>query len=306
MASTGLLLDHDRCPRLAHWGMRWQAPNINASEALALAVDAGVMSEEKNPGQLAGDTIMTIASERRLNVEGSQYDCALHLASLADLITTVLRTGSPAWARPAARTWQTLTWESSAFVEAGIRLRRVAIVDRWSDERKLHELHSWRTLGEQALYELPMTITVIVTGQRRLGRYHSPWTRGFLHPHSHNLRIQKRSGESFSGGWAECWRELHDEIEREQWLEMMRKDGALPQVMLSLDVPVPGEELLRRVRALARNKMLGIFGTTNTPPPTISACNWPRKCKFHDCCWQLKEPSINTGFVQLAQLIHTS
>lgn len=306
MGSTEVLLNHDRCPRLAHWGMRWQAPNIDASEALALAIDAGVMSEEKDPGQWAGDTIMTIASERRLNVPGSQYDCALHLASLADIIVTTLRTGTGAWARPTPRTWQTLAWESSAFVEAGIRLRRVALVDRWTDERREHELHSWRTLGEQAIYELPMTLTVVVIGNRRIGRYHSPWSKGFLHPRSKNLRIKKRGGESFKGDWVECWREQHDEIERDDWLEMMHKDGVLPEVCFPVLVDIPKDGFRVPIRALAENKMREIFSTQKTPPPTISACDWPRRCKFHDCCWKLKEPTEGSGFVRLAQLIHTS
>lgn len=306
MGSAEVLLNHDRCPRLAHWGMRWQAANIDASEALALAVEAGVMSEEKDPGQCAGDTIMTIASERRLNVPGSQYDCALHLASLADIITTVLRTGTPAWAHPTSRAWQTLVWESSAFIEAGIRLRRIALVDRWSDERKLHELHSWKTLGEQAIYELPMTITVVVIGHRRIGRYHSQWSKGWLHPRSKTLRIQKRSGESFKGGWVECWREQHDGISRDYWLDMMHKDHVMPEVLFPVTVDLPRDNLLVPIRALAEHKMQEIVAAPKTPPPTISACDWPRRCKFHDCCWHLKEPTAHSGFVQLPQLIHTS
>lgn len=306
MGSTEVLLNHDRCPRLAHWGMRWQAPNIDASEALALAIDAGVMATDGDPGQFAGDTIMTIASERRLNVPGSQYDCALHLASLADIITTVLRTGTPAWARPTDRTWQTMVWESSCFIEAGIRLRRIALVDRWSDERRMHELHSWRTLGEQAVYELPMTISVVVIGNRRVGRYPSPWSRGWLHPRSRTLRIQKRGGETFKGGWTECWREQHDEIEREHWIEMMRKDGVLSEHLFPIMVDLPKDGFLVPARALAQSKMQSIVTTTKTPPPTISACDWPRRCKFHGCCWNLKEPTANAGFVPLPQLIHSS
>lgn len=306
MGSADVLLNHDRCPRLAHWGMRWQAQNIDASEALALAVDEGVMCEGNDPGQFAGDTIMTIASERRLNVPGSQYDCALHLASLADLITTALRTGTPAWARPAARTWQTLIWESSAFIERGIRLRRVVLVDRWSEERKLHELHSWRTLGEQAVYELPMTLTVIVHGQRRVGRYHTPWSQGWLHPLSKELRIKKRSGERFQGNWRECWREQHGEIDRDRWLEMMHKDKVMPEVMFNVDAPVPPDKLLVPVRTLAQDKMQALVESARTPRPTISACDWPRKCKFHACCWGFKDPNERNGFVRISQLVSTT
>lgn len=306
MSSSEHLLNHDRCPRLAYWSKLWRAPNIDASEALALAVDAGVTSEEKDPGQHAGDTVMTIASERTLNVPGSQYECALHLASLADLITTTLRTGTPPWARPESRSWKTLTWESSCFVEGGIRLRRIALVDRWSDERKGHELHSWRTLGEQAIYELPMTITVIIIGHRRIGRYPSAWTRGWLHPRSRSLRIQKRGGETFKGGWVECWREEHDEISRDQWLEMMHKDKVLPELIFPVTADIPEDGFLVPIRALAENKIREVFSARETPPPTLSACDWPKRCKFHGCCWNLKEPRKLSGFVPLQQLMHTS
>lgn len=306
MSSSENLLNHDRCPRLAYWSTLWQAPYIDVSEALAQAVDAGVMSMEADPGRHAGDMVMTIASERTLNVAGSQYECALHLAALADLIVTVLRTGTSPFARPSSRTWKTLTWESSCFVEAGIRLRRVVLVDHWSEERKQHELHSWRTLGEQAIYELPMTLSVVVIGQRRISRYPSAWTRGWLHPRSRTLRIQKRGGESFKGGWTECWREQHDEISRDHWLEMMQKDHVLPKLVFPVDVDVPEDGFLVPIRALAENIMREIFQTSATPPPTISACDWPKRCKFHNCCWNLKEPTKLAGFVQLPQLIHTS
>lgn len=264
------------------------------------------MTEEADPGRFAGDTIMTIVSERTLNVPGSQYDAAMHLAALADLITTVLRTGIGAWGRPESRTWKSMVWESSAFVEDGIRLRRIVLVDHWSDDRKLHELHSWKTLGEQTIYELPMTLTVVVIGQRRISRYPSPWSRGWLHPRSRSLRIQKRGGETFKGGWVECWREQHDEISRDEWLDVMRKDNVMREVCFPVDVDLPRDGLLVPLRALAENKMREIFFTQKTPPPTISACDWPRRCKFHGCCWNLKEPTVSSGFVQLPQLIHTS
>lgn len=259
------------------------------------------MSDEPDPGVRSGDEVMTIATERELDILTSQYDCASHTAALSDIITTVLRNRSTLrYERPEDRTVKSLTWVSGAFLEpTGLRLRGIRIVDRWSDERRQAELHSWRTLGEQAVYELPMTLTVIVVGQRRDGRHHSPWSRGYLHPKSRFLRIASRVGnKSAFSGFIPCWREECDNISRDKWIDQMEEDGAMSQVLMDVDLPVPDPAFLSKIRHLAEKKMQQI-AAKDVPPPNISACDWPTPCMFRKCCWSFTEPSERNGFFRV-------
>lgn len=299
MTSAELLSAHDRCPRAGYWSQSWEANRLHPNDALRIAIDDGLLYDGDDPGQYAGDSIMSIAGERGLDFDGNRYECAMHNAALANIIVTVLRSGRP-WALPEDRKVKSFTWVSGCFVEpSGTRLRRVLCVDRWTDERKLSEMHSWRTLGEQAAYGLPMTLTVVLIGQRRDGKHHSPWSKGWLHPRSRNLRIAKRSGEKFDGNWIQCWREEQANISRDKWLDAMRADGVMHDVMFDVEVPVPDPAFLSKIGRLAERKMEAMTGTTEVPPPNISVCHWPTKCQFADCCWTFTEPSEG-DFIKIA------
>lgn len=245
---------------------------------------------------------MTLCAERGLDIAGSGiYAVAMHFAALSDVIVTVLRARMPNLGRPEDRTTKSLTWASNCFVEpSGVRLRRIVIVDRWNEERKLAESHSWRSLGEMAAYELPMSLTVVLVGQRREGKHHSPWSKGWLHPRSHNLRIRKRSGEGFDGRWIPCWREEQDELSRDLWIDTMRSDGVLGDVLFDVDLEQPCPELASKIRHLAANKLQAIREATVTPPPNISVCDWPTPCQFRECCWSFTEPSERNAFVTIS------
>lgn len=246
---------------------------------------------------------MTLAAERGLDIEGSGvYAVALHTASLADILTTVLRQAA-IWARPADKVTETSTWVSSAFLEStGLRLHRVLMVDRWSDDRSKAERHSWKTLGEQSVYELPITIHVVVLGQRRLGKWHGPFSKGYLHPHGRMLRIKKRDGESFSGKWTACWREEHDTISRDKWIDQMDADGALRESLFTIDCEPPEPKLASEIRRLAEVKLRKIREASTVPDLSPGACWWPTPCQFAYCCWNFQKPSERNGFVPVSQL----
>jgi len=300
MKSAETLLAMDRCERLAAWSQSWQVPAIHPTEVLKAAVDAGLLTDEDDPGQLAGDMVMTEAAERTLDIEGSQYSCAMNLAALADIIVTAIRASGGPWARPADLVGKTMTWESGAFLEpSGLRLRRVVLVSRWNSERFLAETNSWKCLGEVSIYQMPMTMTVVLIGQRRDGRHHSPWSKGWLHPQSRTLRIRKRSGE-FDGKWIECWRETSD-FNKEFWIEQLRQDYVLNDVLFEKQIKVPEQGVMAKIRHLAEKKLQRLAKMTETPEPTLSACFWPTPCKFaKGACWQFREPSERTGFVRIS------
>lgn len=296
MNTAELLSLHDRCPRSSSWGEKWEVNRLHPNEALRLALDAGLMANDEDPGQFAGDTVMTLAAERGLDTD-HPYDCAMHNAALSDLIVTVLRTGAAPFERPEDRTIETSTWESSCFVEpSGLRLRRIVLVDRWSKDREESEGHSWKTLGECAVYELPMTMTVVLVGQRRNERRASPWSKGFLHPRSRNLRIRKRDGESFGGDWKPVWREECDNISRDKWIDQMHADGVMQDVCFEVDVPAPCPELSSKIRQLAERKLSEIRNSVEIPDVRLSVCHWPTPCSFVNCCWTFQLPSQKLGF----------
>jgi hypothetical protein len=298
MTTAEILALHDRCPRAAFYGKKWEASRIHPNEVLRQAVEAGLLTDEEDPGQLAGDTVMTLATERELAVEGSQYSCAMHHAALSDVITTVLRAGMPKLGRPEDRECQSPPWTSSAFLDAsGLRLRRVLMVDRWSSEREAAESHSWRSLGEMSIFGMPMTLTVVVIGQRRDGKHHSPWSKGFLHPANRNLRIKKRDGETFGKNWTQCWREEQAWISRDKWIDAMREDRVLHEAVFDVELDLPDADMMAKVRRLAQSKLREIRLARELPDPNISVCHYPVPCQFVDCCWNFKEPSERTGFI---------
>jgi len=243
---------------------------------------------------------MTLAADRGLDVTGSPYESAVHHAALSDIIVTVLRERKAPYTRPADAKGKSLTWVSSAFLAASnVRLEAVLLVDRWNEDRKWSVLHSWRVLGECAFYEQPMTLTVVLVGQRREGKHSSPWSKGWLHPRSRTLRIRKRTGEGFGGEWKPVWREEADHLSRDLWLDTMREDGVMPDVVFDIDVPAPCPEYAAKVRHLAEKKVTALHSTVEKPDPNISVCSWPTKCPFLDCCWEFHEPSEASGFITI-------
>jgi len=298
MSATALAA-HDRCPRAAFLSKTWERSLVSPLAALYQAVEAGLESEEDDPGQDAGNTLMTLATERGLDTKQADlYGQAMHLCALSDLLTFFLRPGA-AWERPEDAAIGNAPWVSTAYLDpSGTRLRRVVIVDRWSEERARAESHSWRSIGECVAYDLPLTQTVIVAGQHREGRRHSPWTKAWTHPINHELRMRKRSGEGFGGKWRPVWRE-ETEFSREKWLDSMANDGITGDVAFEVTVEVPGLAAKTKIEYLMEKKMAEIEETKTLPDPRPSVCDWPVPCQFAACCWKFEVPSERNGYVNI-------
>ena len=300
MTTAEILTAHDRCARLAHWKQSWEFNRLHPRTILRRSVEAGLLTDDPDPGQFSGDHVMQLCADRGLDIEGSVYSTAMNVASLSDLLVTLLRARMPNLGRPADKVGETLTWVSSCLLApSGVRLHRVVLADRWNKDKELAESHAWFSLGEMAIYGLPLTTTVILTGQLRDGKFHSPFSKGWLHPKSHQLRIRKRSGEGFSGQWTPCWREEQDEISRDKWMDQLHEDGVLRDILFDVDLPQPCPELRAKIRNLAEKKLQAIAESKALPPPHISVCFQPKKCEFSEACWGFSEPSEKSGFVQL-------
>lgn len=303
METSKLLTADDRCSRSAFLAKDWERERVSTTAALYQAIEAGLEYEgDEDPGQIAGDTVMTIATERGLETsQKDQYGQAIHLCTLADILTFFLRVGAP-WEHPEDVKLGKGVWESSAYLDpSGTRLRRIVIVDRWSEDRKRAESHSWRSIGEVVAYDLPMTQTVLVTGQHREGRRHSPWSKAWLHPVNNSLRMRKRSGEEFGGKWRPIWRE-EMEFSREKWIDAMTDDGIIGDVVFEVEVPVPDGAAKSKIGRLMEKKMAEIRETVTLPDPRPSVCDNPiEPCQFRDACWNFTLPSERNGFIQIVR-----
>jgi len=255
-------------------------------------------------GQLAGDTVMGLAADRGLEAEGTVdiYGSILHHACLADILTTAVRKqDTPAWVVPE----KVNDWTSGAFLSPdGSNLRRCVLASSWSDARHYSECRSWMTLGEIAMYELPMQLVVLIIGQQRDGRRHGAWTTGYRHPKNHELRFRKRqhsNTQEFNEKWERIVREEHAEITREEWLEKMLADDVLPNVCFKEDIEVPPPRQIARIKELAVRKLERLLNLKEIPEMNLSSCDFPVPCPFKKLCWALPErmPSKDYGYVRI-------
>lgn len=297
--SAVLLQFDDRCGRAGFYAQRWERLKVRPLEALYLAIEEGLTDEGGgDPGQVAGDAIMTLAADRGIDSKNDDlFGNANHLAHLADMITYVLRTGSP-WERPEDTVVGKEPWTSSVFLRpGGTGLRRVILADHWTANRAESEANSWRSRGEAVAYRLPsITQVVVVIGQNRGERYHSPWTKAWRHPVNSQLRMRKRSGEHFGGSWKPTFREELQEVDRQVWLDTMTADGVLPECLFEVQTDPPEKA---EYDHLLREKLSELRSRQAPPRRHLSQCHWPSPCPYSSVCPSFIEPSVRNGFVKL-------
>lgn len=306
MNSSSLLSSSERCNRLGIWSRDWERAKIEAKDLLALGIQAGLTTSRKDFGESAGEEIISIARDRELiqDDKADQYGSIINIASLADIVTIAIRkpTDDP-WGLPKpVDMGDGVTWNSSAFLSPdGNFLRRVALVGSWSKDRHYSTCREWGTLGEIAVYNLPMQIVVVNIGSRHDGKYHSSWTKGFRHPINKGLRFKRRNfiGKGFKESWSEVWREDYDQISTKEWLDGMINDEVLQDLCFRIDVPVLDEENQQRIIDLAKRKLKRIYLTEELPEQQLSTCSWPQPCIHRGHCWNDEPPSGRYGFVKI-------
>jgi hypothetical protein len=232
MDTASLLTNFERCQRHGVYSSRWESHRLTPNQMLHAAVNEALVEECPDPGDSAGSSFMTLASTRGLELADSIniYRCAIDHAAIADILTTAIRkpdsTDNAAWL-PAPSS--TPLWTSSCHLSPDrTHLRRFLAVSTWSPERAEHELRSWHVLGELAAhYPLPMQLIVAIIGPMNSGRRHGHWSRALLHPTHSHLRFRRRARstiEGFKESWSPIYREEHDEINRQRWLDSMNAD----------------------------------------------------------------------------------
>jgi hypothetical protein len=269
--------------------------------SLYRALDAGLKAET-NPEQAAKNELLGIAASPGLDIYGGDvYAVAVHYATLAGLLATALRNafrepwrhvpdldiGNPALGPD--------RWRSGLYYDAGNGiLRRLVLVDRWSDDRKASEQRGWRTVAETAMLGRAISVTAIEIGSSHKKHRISPWTRCYRHPRNDTYRFRRRnSDEDFSQAWKAQWRE-DSGITTADWLAQMQKDGCLDAVQ-TMTVPPPARrgDFTERLYQIAEEVKLWEDCPAQTPPMRLAGCQdvIHGPCPFISVCHGIREPS---------------
>ncbi len=300
MTSADLLTAIESCHRRGHYSKLWQRRRLTPIEMVRRGVIAGLtVASAEDFGEHAGEEVITLCSERGLDMEGSGlYDCGLNHAAIADIVTTAIRKPDD---RHCKAVGAVNGWETSALMEpGGTRLRRFLPVSSWNADRQRYEMRSWYCLGEVAQFGIPMQLIVAVIGGMSGNRRHGYWSKALLHPQRSSVRFRRRSRktiEGFKETWMPIFREEHAEIDRRVWLQGMMEDDVLQESLFIVDIPVPCELDRQRVKDMAARQLDRLGGAL--PDKQLSTCDNPLSpCPFRSCCWGETEapPSEAMGF----------
>ena len=284
--SAERLLTWELCKRRYIWQDRYANLRVSLLRALYIALDAGLRSQD-DPEKAAESQLLSLARSPGLDIVGEDvYAVAVHTAKLAGILSLALRS---AWNDP----WRPVdpvslpkgrTWHSGLYDAGEGHLRRIALIDRWSDDRRMQETWGWRTLGEVCAVNQTILITAITIGPAHDRRWHSPWTKAFQAPRGNVFRFKRRAGqEGFSNSWNPIWRESTD-IPIEQWLTKMREDGCMTDLVHTVQVPVPRNRDAYMAQMLRMSREMEKLAGEPTPPMRLAGCFGFSPCNFRCTC----------------------
>ena len=274
---------------------------------LMSGIREGLVSSRSDYWQAAGERCFELAVQPGL--DSKQFDLhaeVVHLCALSDVLSAALRKGEPWKPVEPIEVGNGSLWESDAFLDpSGDSLRRIVCVSSWSDDRSYSLCRSWGSLGSVCLYEMPMKIAVCMIGAHKDGRYHSPWTKGFLHPVSKKLRFRRKNGkgEGFKESWISIFREDRDEIDTKTWLQSMLDDSVLQDSTFVIDLPLPETKARQEIVDLAARRLDQIYSTKDLPMRQLSTCDFPFPCNHRSHCHKNENPSGRYGFVRVDQVM---
>jgi hypothetical protein len=301
MQDTAHLIEtFESCDRKTFLAQRWEKNKIPAGRMLEAGIRAGLTYDGADFGEEAGSVVYELGATRGIDSDlYDQHSEVVHVAAMADIVSVAARKkGDKPWKSPDPLE----DWDPSCFISSdGLHLRRIVCVPNWSEERQNSITRSWATLGPVAFYDLPMQIGVVITGNRRDGKYHSFWNHALQHPQNRKLRFRKKNdiSKGFKDTWLECWRPDHDEIGTRDWLDAMIGDDVLRDLFFKIDVPRMEEISRRRVMDIARRKLERIRNIKTMPDENYTGCSFPTRCQFLGCCNRGEMPNGRFGFVPL-------
>jgi hypothetical protein len=236
LLSAQLLDTYDRCPRRFAFERTHEPRSISLLGLLYAGVEGALMGDP--------DAISRITQRLDVNAgDLSPLSAVRHVECMAEVIGLALREKLGVAQRLEPVPLLSHEWQSNLFECRGT-LHRIILTSYLDDDSLRSFAHSWQTIGELAALERSITLTVVIIGAQRGGRRHSPWAKGFLHPIQKTLRIGRRKAggaDGFTTGWKEVWRE-QTEIKAETWLERMKADEMLGDLIVSRKITYRGED----------------------------------------------------------------
>jgi hypothetical protein len=277
----------DRCERRLAYERTHEPTTISAVGLLYAAIEAGMVSMD--PKQGAKDALIALTS--RLDVHAgdlSPISAVRHIECMAEVIGLALRAKMGQCSRPDRVALGQHEWQSNLFLARG-ELHRIILTSHMDDDSLRSFAHAWQTVGELAALERLITLTVVIIGAQRGGRRHSHWAKASQHPIQKSaLRFAPRKkDEEFTSNWKTVWREQTD-ISAETWLDRMKSDEVLPDLILSRRIQYNGEDQ-RMIQA--KQDMLAIAEKMETAsvyaPMRRSSCDELGKgaCPWQNVCY---------------------
>ena len=289
MLNSEDFVQYDQCPRFHSYVSRYQplrlSLNAALNDSLWTALSAGSPIA-------ASDRLMELAARPGIEIESrSLYDSAIHHSRLVEVLASYVLAVGPL-SVPEFLTCEWGEFQPRSFLTEDGRLRRVVLCDRWTPERELVERFSWRTAIDCAITNRPMIITALVIGRVQNGFRPSPWTQGYEHPMTGEIRVQKREGR-FADSWRSVYRESTS-IKALEWLRIMQEDRAFEGRVFSV-TQNPCPEVLPQVAQMARE--------VGSMRQTRSSCYRFKPCPFLPACSQSKLPA-QLGWVEKNSLVN--
>lgn len=286
--SARMLDDFDKCERRFAFLQKYEPKLISPLGMLYAALEAAVV--DPDPEQAAQDACMRLASTRELQVEHlNAFLTIRHTGFLAGIIAVALRERLGILKRcDIAPNWESALFETAT----GIR-HRIELVSHFDDDRLRAAAHSWRVVGELAALQTPLTLTAVVIGPQRGGRRHSEWSKGLLHPQHHGLRFVRRNQKNvgFNDSWEKVWREHRSEISTAKWLEEMKQDGVVENLILSREIAYKDDNRMEQARRDMEFFAVAMEGSYERAPMRRSSCDDWGGCPFAHVCWNPTEAS---------------
>lgn len=210
--------------------------------------------------------------------------CAIIKNVLEALSRTTLMTMRPGRTIPLGETEH--CWKISAYEDDAGNLHRWVFVDKWDEDAKYRELHSWHCFGDCAAAEAEMMLHVIEIGRNIKGHQHCDWSRIYRHPAIFNkYRFRKLDGNRLESSWIPVWFQQSDANDPKVWVDLMEADKL--EMFRHIPISVPHEIYIKEfhhevdVEAGRMQEM----GDWKMVPRFRPACDLPYICPWQEVCY---------------------
>ena len=194
-------------------------------------------------------------------------------------------------------------WDVQAFRDESGVLHRWTSVDRWDDDAKYRELHSWHVFGDCVATGQGMWLHVVEIGRHSKGHQNSAWCRCFKHPAiAKHFRFRHTDGSALVGNWKPTWMQDLNDTDPKTWVDMMEADSILP--LHHLQIRDPHVEHVKEFRKQLPGycqKIGNILPAWADVPMRRTSCDIP-PCPWQHACYAPPGPVNIEGLGGFAKL----